>query len=320
MLERPVLVLGNGVHLAGAEDEARELVEHLGIPVVSSWLGADIVPTESQYYIGRFGIYGDRASNFAVQAADAMIIIGCGLTMAQTGYDPKKFAPNAKKRVFSDAKRDIPALLSEHWRHSHDKWLAQCQKWKKKYVVSNTLVDYLSEMLPDDAIVVTDMGMAFTTTFQAAKMKLGQRWFTASGFAPMGYGLPGAIGAYYATGKAVTCIVGDGGLMFNIASLQTIGERMLPITVYVLVNGGYLTMKNTQLNHFGRLVGTDMGFPTIQDLSKAFGVELDLIESDELQPPRVMTIKNPDGTLQGGSLENMYPYITDSDFEALRVS
>jgi acetolactate synthase-1/2/3 large subunit len=114
--ERPVLVIGNGVHLAHAEEDCRRLVEHMRIPVVSSWTAADIVPTDHPLYIGRFGIFGDRAANFAVQNAGLILVLGSRLSIPQTGHNTKTFARGAKI-VMVDAdfcEMAKPSLHVEH--------------------------------------------------------------------------------------------------------------------------------------------------------------------------------------------------------------
>lgn len=170
----------------------------------------------------------------------------------------------------------------------------------------------LSQTLPDDAIVVTDMGTSFTCTFQTAKMRRGQRWLTASGHAPMGYGLPGAIGSHYATGKKVVCITGDGGLQFNVQEMMSL--RGIPVQVIVMDNGGYLTMKHTQANHFGRFVGSEFLFPSPESLARAYGLPEEQVVSfrmDPMQPltPRVASYKRPDGTITARPLEDMFPFL-----------
>lgn len=373
--ERPVLVIGNGVHLAGAEEACRALVEHLRIPVLSSWTAADIVPSDNPFYIGRFGLFGDRAANFTIQNADLILVIGCRLSIPQIGHQAEMFAPQAKIVMVDvdDAELDKPTLRV--WKKvredaasfirraldiepdapgTHAAWLERCRKWKARYpmsfeprsgagVNSFEFIERLSEALDESAVVVTDMGTSFTCTFQAARMKLGQRWITASGHAPMGYGLPGAIGAHYATGKPVVCITGDGGLQVNVQELAQVAGQKLPITVFVMNNGGYLTMKHTQKNHFGRLVGADaasgLHMPSLYPLASAHGlhyarIEGDVSTSDVLgaialprpcvvevmmgteQPliPRVQTTRDADGTLRGGLLEDMHPLLPREEF------
>ena len=341
--ERPVLVIGNGVHLAQAEDACRRLVNEWGIPVVSSWLAADIIPTKDPLYIGRFGIFGDRAANFTVQNADLLIVLGSRLSIPQTGYVRKHFARGARiVWVDIDAREmqkpgltvdykfvcDVGEFMRnvENPRFECYEWLRQCQHWKREYPVptetgSFKFIKELSDALPEDAIVVTDMGTSFTCTFQTARIKSGQRWITASGHAPMGYGLPAAIGAHYATGERVVCLVGDGALMFNLQELKTIGDNNLPIDIYVIDNGGYLTMKHTQMNHFGRFVGVEFKPPQWDDLFGAFGVTARVIEMDPMQPltPRSSSVKLPDGSITSRPIEDLYPFLPREEFRAQMI-
>jgi acetolactate synthase-1/2/3 large subunit len=175
---------------------------------------------------------------------------------------------------------------------------------------------------------------------QTFATKEGQRLFTSSGLAAMGFGLPGAIGACFANGRRRTiCITGDGGLMFNLQELQTIVQYKLPIAIFVLSNNGYLTMKITQRNHFKRLVGSDpssgVSCPDFVNVAKAFGIDgihvrsnaellagldqvlaapgafLCEIEMPETQPliPRVQTMKSPEGKLMPTPIEDMFPFL-----------
>ena len=375
--KRPVLVVGYGVRLAGAEARLNDLIDTLKIPVISSWTASDMV--HSPYHIGHMGIFGDRASNFTVQNADLVLVIGSRLSIPMIGYDGKHFARNAKVimvdmdraemvkpsmhvdlQILSDAKwfmNDLLASINSF--DSPTPWLGKCLAWREQYPVC--LPDYekqkdginafyfvneLSRHLPDDAIVVVDTGASFTCTFAAAKMKKGQRWINASGMAPMGYSLPAAIGAAFATGKKVICIVGDGSLQFNLAELQTIVHHQLPITIFVLNNNGYLTIQHMQDNHFKRRVGSDpasgVSCPSTALIARAYGIEeyrmidktyLDKwlwpvlekpgpyiceIMMPEGQPliPRVMSQKLADGTIKGGPIEDLYPYLPRDEFEA----
>ena len=130
-------------------------------------------------------------------------------------------------------------------------WLSRCQDWKRKYPVYNPeyanekeginsyhFIEKLSDIAPADAIIITDMGTAFTCVHQAFKIKKGQRLITSSGHAPMGWGLPGAVGACFASGKPVICITSDGGIMMNLQELATIAKHKLPICIFLLDNSG----------------------------------------------------------------------------------
>jgi acetolactate synthase-1/2/3 large subunit len=380
--QRPVMIVGNGVRLSGAAHRLLELLPLLPIPVVSSWTGSDMLG-DCPLHIGHCGIFGDRASNFVVQNADMLLVIGCRLSIPQIGYNREAFARDAEiimvdidvaeiekfgKRIalpiIADAstfiddmlEQDLPALSD-----AQQDWLERCLAWKEQYPVvlpkyanekhgvnSYYFVKVLCEHLPDDAVVVTDMGTAFTGTFQAAQMKIGQRWITASGHAPMGYGLPGAIGAAFATGKPVVCIVGDGALQFNIQELATIAHHRLPITIFVLNNGGYLTIKHMQSNHFERYVGSekaDLRFPAVMAIGGAYNIFHHYMASTEnlldrlgnildargptlveiIMPPdqplipRVASKKLPDGSIRSTPIEDMWPYLTREEFKTQMI-
>jgi len=367
--KRPVLIVGNGIRLAGGEYVLRLLVDRLQVPVVSSWTGADMIG-DHDCHIGHCGIFGDRASNFAVQNADLILAIGCRLSIPQIGSKPEWFARDAKLimvdvdiaeirkttlrvdlGIVADAKWFITALLERAQYHPSD-YVMRCLAWRAKYPVvlpeyaaqdkvnSYYFVQELCRALDEDATVVLDMGTAFTGTYQAAQMKRGQRWITASGHAPMGYALPGAIGAAFATGKKVICIVGDGALQMNIQELATIRHHDLPIIIFVLNNGGYLTMRHTQQWHFGKFVGispeSGLEFPLTLRIAEAYEIEgvsfirheteqtfgpetaalapgpviVELMMAeDQPQIPRERPRKSPDGTSTPSPLHDMFPFL-----------
>jgi len=379
--QRPVLISGYGIRLSKAEDIYRLLVERLKIPIISSWTTSDIIPTMHDLYVGRSGIMGDRAGNFAVQNSDLLLIIGSRMSIPQVGYNYNNFAREAKKIMVdidiaemnkisikpdliieADAKEFISEMLRQL--ESDDSlidvhsWRTRCKEWKNKYPVmleeykknnSNVnsfyFVDMLSEKLRDDAVIVTDMGTSFTCTMQGFKVKSGQRLFTSSGHASMGFGLPGAIGACFANNKQKTiCISGDGGLQMNIQELQTIVHYNLPIILFVLNNNGYLTIKLMQQNHFGRYIGSDpssgVSCPDIVKLASAYGIKSDRISTSkelsskidkilsepgpfvcevimpEDQPliPRVSSLKKPDGSIVSKPIEDLYPFLDRDEF------
>ena len=122
-------------------------------------------------------------------------------------------------------------------------------------------------------------GTACVTTFQAAKIKRGQRLYTNSGCASMGYDLPGAIGACLASGRRpIVCLAGDGSIMMNLQELQTIATHKLPIKIFVLNNKGYHSIRQTQQNFFAdNVVGcgeeSGLGFPDFEKLAAVYGME-----------------------------------------------
>lgn len=379
--KQPVLISGYGIRLAKGEKQFQELVEKLKVPIISSWTSSDLLPTDHEYYIGRSGIFGDRAGNFVVQNADLLLIIGSRMSIPQVGYNYKTFAREAKKimvdidqteikklslkidvPIVADAKEFITETLKKLEEIKPNikikEWVEKCQSWKKKYPVALSeykknkkdvnsfyFVDILSKKLDEKAVIVTDMGTSFTCTMQTFKVKLGQRLFTSSGHSPMGFGLPGAIGACIANGRKKTiCISGDGGLQMNIQELQTMVHYNLPIILFVLNNRGYLTIKLMQQNHFGRYVGSDpdsgLSCPDIVKIAKAYGIKAERIKNqkelnekidrvlsepgpfvceiimpeNQLLIPRLSSLKKPDGTIISKPLEDLYPFLDRKEF------
>lgn len=380
--QRPVLIIGNGAR----EADLWPLIDALGVPVITSWGAADML-ADHPLHIGHMGLFGDRASNFTVQNADLLLVIGCRLSIPQIGHNFAEFAPKAKiimvdidvhefgkpslrvdLKVQADAGAFVEAMLDElktaPYAQPDDfakrhvlRWPHYCSAQKERYPVvlpeyasdpngvnAFHFIDVLCDKLPADAIVVTDVGSAYTCTYQAAKMKFGQRWISAHGLSPMGYGLPGAVGAAFATGKKVVCIVGDGALQFNVQELATIRQHNLPVTIFVLSNGGYLTIKHTQDNHFKRRVGSDgdgLWLPSAAAVGGAYripawtirhtddiGASIDAVFGEDGpllidvvmphdQPliPRVQSIKHADGSISAPAIHDMYPHLSSEEMQ-----
>ena len=295
MSKRPVIIAGAGIKLGRAEEEFLRVTDGLRIPVVSTWSGIDILPHDHPLYIGQFGVYGNRAANFAVQNADLLLSLGSRLDTRQTGGQPKTFAREAFKIVVDidetelnkdwvvadipinadvkDFLTELNSVIATGTACSPDltDWHSLCLKWKSKYpavlpdyheqkhsVNAYVFVKALSEALPSNSIIIPDQGGNLTWTIQAFKIKKGHRLFSAFGNSPMGYALPASIGAAFADPKAnVICIDGDGGFQLNIQDLQTIKYYNLPIKIFILNNNAYGIIKQFQEVYFeGRYEAT----------------------------------------------------------------
>ncbi len=290
--KKPIIISGYGIRSSKAEIEFKKFVKLTRIPVINSWNTIDLINSSSTDVIGRSGVFGDRASNYAVQKCDLLIVLGSRMSTAQVGYMDDMFSPKSKKIYVDISKKelnkktfkadlkihfDVKSFLSIMnfelkvkkskinnylWK---DKLLVLKNKYKmidvhqkrqKNYTNSFRFIDELSKKLRNNDLIVTDMGTSFTCTMQAFKAKNNQRLFTSSGLASMGYGLPAAIGACIgAKKKRVICIGGDGGLMFNLQEFQTVKHYNLPIKIFVIDNNGYLTQKLMQIKNFKRYVG-----------------------------------------------------------------
>jgi acetolactate synthase I/II/III large subunit len=380
--ERPVLFAGSGVRLARAERAFLDLVDRWKIPVVTGFNAHDLLWQDHPCYIGRQGTIGDRAGNFAVQNADVLLVLGSRLTIRQVSYNWENFARAAFKIVvdIDEAELQKPTVhpdlavhadiadllraierLSERNAGDHAEWLRWCQERKRRYPVvlpeyarddsrgvnPYVLIDELFKALPEDAVIITGDGTSCVATFQAAALKRGQRLYSDGGSAPMGFDLPGAIGACIGSGrKRVVCLAGDGSIQMNIQELQTIATNALPITIFVLNNNGYLSIRLTQKNFFpDNPVGCDpssgVGIPDFSAIAAAYGLGYRAVRThaelgsviegsltaagpqlcevflDPEQPfaPKTSSRRLPDGRMVSAPLEDMFPFLDRDELE-----
>lgn len=290
--KRPVINAGNGIRISGGFDEFRKLIEKLNIPVVTGWNSIDLIEDVHPLYVGRAGIMGDRAGNFAIQNSDLLLSLGSRLSIRQVGYNYKTWAREAYTIVVDvDAEElkkptlhvDLPICtdvkmlmkqmneaLGDERTSNEVSWLQQCAKWKNKYPVvmkkhyedeklTNVyaFIKEVSVALPENYITVVGNGSACVVGSHGYVIKKGQRFIINSAIASMGYDLPAAIGACIANeNKELVCITGDGSIQMNLQELQTILTNQLPIKIFVINNAGYHSIRQTQMNFFGEpLVG-----------------------------------------------------------------
>jgi acetolactate synthase-1/2/3 large subunit len=290
--ERPVVLAGAGVRLAGAAEAFHDMAERLGIPVQVAWNAIDLFPSDHTLYAGRPSTLGQRGANFIFQNCDLLLNLGCRLNVRQIGYTFPAVAREAYKiSVDIDPaelkkptiKIDMPinADVGEFIRRMDTKlklrkipektaWRSWCRERVQRYPVVlpeyrqkdkpiNPYVfsDTLSRRLGANDVVVSSNGSSCVIPIQSMQIKRGQRHLVNSGCAAMGYGLPAAIGACFAnSSQRVICLEGDGSIQLNIQELETVCYHRLPLKIFIFNNGAYLSMRITQSNFFqGRLVG-----------------------------------------------------------------
>lgn len=382
--ERPVVLAGSGIRLSNSHEAFLAFIERLGVPVVTGWNAHDVLPNAHPLYVGRPGSVGDRGGNFAVQTADYVLVLGCRCNIRQVSYNFQSFARNARVAMVDidsaelakptlSLHRPIHADLREFFAAAaqlqlpaNDRadaraaYLARSRARAAKYPV--LLPEYASETGPinpytfghvlfeelaEDDIIVTGDGTACVTVFQVAGIKRGQRLYTNSGCASMGYDLPGAIGAWYASGagaKRIICLAGDGSIMQNVQELQTIVGASMPIKIFVLNNDGYHSIRQAQQNHFADNIvgcGPDSGltFPDFQRLAAGFGIPSSFVARDgELAEavrealvgdgphlcevmidkrqqfaPKLSSRRLEDGSMVSSPLEDLVPFLSDAE-------
>lgn len=285
--ERPVILAGNGIRLAGALKEFYKLIDILKVPVLTTWKAIDILPETHPFYAGRPGAIGQRGANFVQQNADLLITIGARLDFGQTAYNHENFARAARKiivdidpaeinkmrlKIDTPIHADAKYFISEFLRakagifdNNRIEWIKRCKEWQKKYPVvlrdyraqkqyvnDYVLIDVLSDLMDSkDLMIPGSSGACSERTMQAFRVKEGMRVFNSEGLGPMGFGIPMAIGGCIASGgNRTVCIDGDGGFVMNIQELEVVKRLDLPIKFFVLNNQGYVSIQTTQRNYF----------------------------------------------------------------------
>jgi len=384
--KKPAIIAGTGVRLAKAVKQFNKMIKQLNIPVMTAWNSHDLVEDTNPLYSGRPGTVGTRGGNFVFQNADLILVIGCRMNLRQIGYAKNEIAPKAfkimvdidraelQKKTF---KADMPVqcncgmfieeMIKTGYRKStpeNGRWIKWCREINLKYPPLKDIkrksgrlnpyvfFDRLYKLLPEGQITVTANGSACVLSFQTAEIKHGQRLFTNSGCASMGYGLPAAIGACVASGrKSVVCIEGDGSLQMNIQELQTVIHNKLPLKIFVINNNGYHSIKQTQANFFkSRFAGVDkttgLSFPDLSGIAAAYGFNYYIINSEKgaeetitkilaakkpvicevvVDPEQNFVPKSaskllPDGKMSSAPLHDMYPFLPEKVLQECMIT
>jgi acetolactate synthase-1/2/3 large subunit len=373
--ERPLILAGHGVRMSGGARALLATAERLQIPVTTTWNALDLIPADHPLCAGRPGVVALRPGNFAVQNCDLLISIGCRLDNIITAFNPRGFARAAKKVVVdvdaneidkldmdiaigitTDAADFLGALTKAAFpvQPKRDAWLAHTADWKSRYPVNDGrpfpasgpidhyhFVSALSDAIPPDTLVATgSSGLAIEIFYTVFRNKPGQRVFLTSGLGSMGYGLPAAIGACLANDKKpMVAVESDGSLQLNLQELATLRAQDLPISLIILNNAGYASIRNTQRNYFDeRYIGTGpeaglmlpdlekvaatygLPYTRISDASELLTLEMSLanwgpriidvhLQPNETLSPKCAALPQADGSMLSMPLEDMSPLL-----------
>lgn len=304
--EKPLMLVGNGIRLAGGVEELWRFIEKTKINVISAMSGDDLVNYDYPYYLGEQGITGVETANYAIDNCDLLLIVGTRMQNRQTSWEYKDLAKNAVKIMIDidkaelekitldlnvpvcvDAKKFLAGLLEKDI--NLKRWNIPVKpiepfESKEEYVDIYMFLKELSGKC--DFPVITSNGMAAEAPHQALKLKKGQRLITNTAFGEMGKGLPMAIGACAANNKKpVICIEGDGSIMMNIHELQTIIYHKLPIKIFLFNNWGYYSVRNTMANYFNRVFAADensgISFPNWEKLATGWQIKYEKIKNKD---------------------------------------
>jgi acetolactate synthase-1/2/3 large subunit len=304
---RPLILAGGGLRASRAVPAFRDLVERLGVPVVTSLMGVDVLPFAHAARVGLIGTYGNRWANIALARADFLLVLGSRLDIRQTGADVESFAAGrpihhvdcdpgelnnrvlgcnaevAQLRPFiaaaldaADARR-LPELAS--WRAQiaqlREQWPDIGELPDVKGINPNRLMHRLAGSAAAAAAYVTDVGQHQMWAAQSLELNPDQRFLTSGGMGAMGSGLPLAVGACVATGGPVVLVAGDGGFQLNLQELQTVVRNSLPLKIVILNNRSHGMVRQFQESYFeGRYQSTCWGYsaPDFVAVAAAYGI------------------------------------------------
>jgi acetolactate synthase-1/2/3 large subunit len=307
---RPVLLIGGGIERK-VSAALLDRLEILGIPLMTTYNGADRIPEAHSFYFGRPNTWGQRAANILIQQADVVVAFGTRLGLQQTGFNWQQFVPQgdiiqiecdpaelAKGHpvvalpICGDANVALEHVVRQNNYGDYSEWVAFCREVRGA-ISPNDSGNHTGEgfispydfnlklsniCTKDDVVIPCSSGSAFTVTMQTFKVKAGQHAFTDKSLASMGYGLSGAMGAAFAAkGRRTFLIEGDGGFMQNLQELGTVSLNRLNLKMFIFDDNGYASIRMTQKSYFGgRYVGCDgntgLGIPIWAKLFAAYSI------------------------------------------------
>ena len=292
---KPVILIG-----AGCPQSLADVLCSLGVPVLVTWQGIDLVPEDSPVFCGRPGVVGQRAANIIQQKCDILYIFGARMDNEQVGHRIDNFAPRAHKFIWDVDTAELDKLPADWTIIQQDlthefmippvqaswEWLKWCKDLYNEYRYeldgSNQVEDFvdpyyfinaLSKVCKEGEVIVPgSSGMQSCALMQAFKVKRGQRILLCNTIGAMGME-PMAIGAAIASQQRVICVTGDGGFFMNMQELETVKRMNLNIKFFVFCNGGYGSITTMQDARFNQRVGADAqsGF-TLPDLARVAAV------------------------------------------------
>jgi acetolactate synthase I/II/III large subunit len=315
--ERPLILAGGGLRSGRAVGAFREMVDALGVPVVNSLMGVDVLPFEHPLRIGMIGTYGNRWANIALSKCDALLVLGSRLDIRQTGADTDAFIAGGKihhvdvdpgeinnrvggvEALVQDlvpALADIATAAAASEPSDHAEWMGEIAELRERWPDTgelpgiegtnpNQVIHQLAH--PSASAYVADVGQHQMWAAQSVELQGEQRFLTSGGMGAMGSGLPLAVGAAIESGAPVVSINGDGGVQLNIQELQTLARNRLPVKVVVLDNGAHGMVRQFQESYLeGRYQSTVWGYsaPDFVAVAAAYGIPgRQVTEPDEVE-------------------------------------
>jgi len=309
--ERPLVLVGQGVELGGAQQELKNFIEKIDAPTGCTLLGLSALATAHPLNVGMLGMHGALSVNKKTQECDLLIAVGMRFDDRITGklstyarqakkihfdIDPSEINKNipVDVAVLGDCKETLPAVTELLKQQSHAAWRESFRQWdeKEEQVViepqihptgdalrMGEVVRRVTELTQDRAVLVTDVGQNQMMAARYFRFSEQRSIVTSGGMGTMGYGLPAAIGATFGVPDRTVCLfLGDGGLQMTIEELGTIMEQHAPVKI-ILLNNNYLgnVRQWQELFYSRRYSFTPMMNPDYEKIADAYGIPVQTV-------------------------------------------
>ncbi|EMN5250004.1 acetolactate synthase large subunit [Enterobacter roggenkampii] len=307
--KRPVLYLGGGA--INAADEIRQFAEKANLPTTMTLMALGMLPKAHPLSLGMLGMHGARSTNYILQEADLLIVMGARFDDRAIGKT-EEFCPNAKiihvdidraelgkiKQPHVAIQGDVAEVLAQlipqtdatdraDWRQL----VAELQREFPGAIPTEGdplshygLINAVAACVDDSAIITTDVGQHQMWTAQAYPLNRPRQWLTSGGLGTMGFGLPAAVGAALANpDRKVICFSGDGSLMMNIQEMATAAENQLDVKI-ILMNNEALGLVHQQQSLFykqGVFAATYPGMINFMQIAAGFGLHTCDLNAEE---------------------------------------
>ena len=294
-VKRPILLVGRGAEPVKRQAAFQQFLQSAGMPVITSIGSNHTIAAAGPANLGFFGPTGRRAANWALTKADAIIALGSGLDIDNTGFDRRSFfLDKAVMAINSDPAFDLTDSCSDvtvictdlrnvdfgslastfkAYSEKMDSWMSACLALEAKLSIESEVIRNLTnsgadpylfcqnlvEALPDNVAIAGGISLDVHALSHVAKLKLGQEFFLSPHCGQLGWDLPAAIGLLDTElYSKVVCVTGDGSAMFNLQELATMGRTQTPFSIFVIANDGYNSIRTSQDVHLkGRYFGSD---------------------------------------------------------------
>jgi acetolactate synthase-1/2/3 large subunit len=311
--QRPLILAGGGIRSSNSQKKFQDFVEKLGLPVVHTLMGKDVLPTQHSMNMGFIGSYGNRWANRALSRSDLLIVLGSRLDVRQTGNDVEDFMLNKfivrvdvdsnelSGRISSDISievdlkaffeviqiQSIPKLNIEEFieeiRADKIKFTPASEQEVSLHQSPDRVITWISSVSKESAGFCVDVGQHQMWAAQSIDLKENQRFLTSGGMGAMGFSIPAAIGCATTNPKRWITITGDGCMQLNLGELQTIVHYELPITIFVLNNNQHgMVAQFQEENMDSRFISTREGYstPNFCEVARSFGIRSFSIKTD----------------------------------------